>query len=106
MLGEPIGGAGCVGGEGQEKEWMGRFVDNLRAFGINADHWKTAAQDEREWRKMAEQGVGRFMAKLIATEKIRAEPRHAVVCPNVTGRTKKVITQSKGGRAGSLTIVD
>ena len=32
---ELIGGAGCVGD--QEKECMGCFLDDLRAFGINAD---------------------------------------------------------------------
>ena len=41
MFGEMVGGAGCVGG--QEKVWMGSFVDDLRAFGINADQWTTAA---------------------------------------------------------------
>ena len=41
MFGEMVGGAGCVGG--QEKEWMGCFLDDLRAFGINADQWTTAA---------------------------------------------------------------
>ena len=40
------GGAGCVGG--QEKESMECFLDDLRAFGINADQWTTAAQDEGE----------------------------------------------------------
>ena len=35
MFGKMVGGAGCVGG--QEKEWMGCFLDGLRAFGINAD---------------------------------------------------------------------
>ena len=35
MLGELVGGAGCVGG--QAKEWMGYFLDDLRTFGINAD---------------------------------------------------------------------
>ena len=35
MFGELVGGAGCWGG--QEKEWMGCFLDNLRASGINAD---------------------------------------------------------------------
>ena len=39
-----VGGAGCVGG--QEKEWMRYFLDDLRAFGINADQWTTAAQDK------------------------------------------------------------
>ena len=42
---------------GPEKEWMGCFLDDLRAFGINADQWTTAAQDEGEWRRMAEQGT-------------------------------------------------
>ena len=31
------------------------FLADLRAFGINADRWTTAAQDEGEWRKTAEQ---------------------------------------------------
>ena len=35
-----------------------------------------------------------------------AELWHAVVCPNVTGRTKERIAQSKRARAGSLAIVD
>ena len=48
---------------GQEKVWMGCFLDDLRAFGINADQWTTEAQDEREWRKTAEQGAERFMAE-------------------------------------------
>ena len=51
-------GAGCVGG--QEKEWMGCFLNDLRAFGINADQWTTTAQDERGWRRTAEQGAGHF----------------------------------------------
>ena len=46
---------------GQEKEWMGCFLNYLRAFGINADQWTTAAQDEGEWRRTAEQGAERFM---------------------------------------------
>ena len=41
-----MGGAGCVGD--QAKEWMGGFLDDLRSFGINADQWTTAAQDEGE----------------------------------------------------------
>ena len=42
MFGELMGGADCVGG--QEKERMGCFLDDLRAFGINADQWTTAAR--------------------------------------------------------------
>ena len=46
------------------------------------------------------------MAKLITAGKIRAGLRHAVVCPNVMGRTKERIAQSKRARAGSLAIID
>ena len=46
------------------------------------------------------------MAKWIAAEKTKAGLRHAVVCPNVTGRTKESIAQSKRARAGSLALVD
>ena len=53
IVGELVGGVGCV--RGQEKEWMGCFLDDLRAFGINADQWTTAAQDEGEWRRTAGQ---------------------------------------------------
>ena len=91
---------------GQEKEWMGYFLDDLRAFGINADQWTTAAQDKGEWRRTAEQGAEHFMAKWVAAEVARAGLRHAVVCPNVTGRTKKRIAQSKRTRAGSHALVD
>ena len=38
-------GAGCVGG--QEKEWMGCFLDDLRAFDFNAYQWTNVARDER-----------------------------------------------------------
>ena len=58
MFGELMVGAGCVGG--QEKEWMGCFLDDLRAFGINVDQWTTAAQ--------AEQGTEHFVTKWIAAE--------------------------------------
>ena len=55
MFGELVGGAGCVGG--QEKQLVGYFLDDLRAFGINADQWMNATQDERG--EMAQDG-GRF----------------------------------------------
>ena len=41
-----------------------------------------------------------------AAEKARTGlPHAAVVCPNVTGRTKDMIAQSKRARAGSLAII-
>ena len=46
------------------------------------------------------------MAKWIAVEKARAGLRHAVICPNVTGRTKERIAQSERPRTGSLALVD
>ena len=104
MFGEMVRGAGCVGG--QEKEWMGCFLDDLSVFSINADQWTTAAQDEGDWRRTAERGAEHFMAKLIVAEKAKAGLRHAVVCSNVTGGTKKRIAQSKRDRAGSLALVD
>ena len=104
MFGEMVGGAGCV--RGQKKEWMGCFLDDLRAFGISADQWTTVAQDEGEWRRTAEQEAEHFMAKWIVVEKPRAGLRHAVVYPNVTGRTKERIAQSKQARAGSHALVD
>ena len=61
MFGEMVGGAGCV--RDQKKEWMGCFLDYLRAFGINADQWTIVAQDKGEWRRTAEQGAERFQAK-------------------------------------------
>ena len=95
-----------IGEGGGGEEWMECFLDDLRAFGINADQWMTAAQDEGEWRWVAEQGAEHFVAKWIAAKKARAGLRHAVVCPNVTGRTKERIAQIKRARAGSLAIVD
>ena len=86
-FGEMVGGAGCVGG--QEKEWIECFLDDLRAFGINADQWTTAAQDEGEWRRTAEQEAEHFMAKWIVAEKTKSGLRHAVVCPNVTEETRR-----------------
>ena len=105
MFVELVGGAGCVGG--QEEEWMGCFLDDFRAFGINADQWTATAQDERQWRRTAEHEAECFTAKWITTaEKARAGLRRAVIYPNVTGRIKRRIAQSKRARAGSLSIVN
>ena len=91
---------------GQEKEWMECFLDGLRVFDIDDGQWTAAAQDEREWRRTAKQGAEDLMAKWMDAEKARAGLRHAVVCPNVRGRTKEKMVQSKRTRAGSLSLVD
>ena len=103
MFVELVGSTDWLGG--QEKEWMGCFLNDLRAFDIDADQWPTAAQDDGEWRRTAEQGAEHFTVKSIGTEKPRAGLRHAVVCPNVTGRTKETIIQSKRARAGSFALL-
>ena len=41
MFGELVGGTGSAGG--QEKEWMGCLLDDLRGFGIHPDKWTIAA---------------------------------------------------------------
>ena len=64
--------------EGTGKIVDGVFPGRRRAFGINTDQRTTAVQDEGEWRRTAEQGVERFMAKWIPAEKFRAGLRHAV----------------------------
>ena len=81
-------------------------MTSLRAFGINADQWMTVTQDGGEWRRTAEQGEEHFVAKWIVAEKTKAGLRHTVVCPNVTGRTKEKIAESKRPRASSLALVD
>ena len=81
---------------------MGCFLDDLKAFGINADQWTTAAKDEGERRRTVEH----YNGEMIVAEKVKAGLRQAVVCLNVTGRTKERIVQTKRARAGSLALVD
>ena len=57
MFGELVGGIVCSGG--QEKEWMGCLLGDLRAFGIKSDQWTIAALDEGEWLRTAKQGAER-----------------------------------------------
>ena len=104
MFGELVGGT--VSSGGQEKEWTGCLLDDLRAFGITTDNWTIAAQDEDEWHRTAKQGAELFMTKRIAEERARAALRHAVVSPNVTGRTKERVAQSKRARTGLLATID
>ena len=95
MFGEIVGVAGSAGG--QEKKWVECLVDDLRVLSIHSDKWTIAAQDEG----------GFFMTKLIAAERARAALRHAdIICPNVTGRTKERVAQSKRIRTGLLAAVD
>ena len=97
MFGEMVGGAGCV--RGQEKELMGCFPDDFRAFGVNADQWTTAAEDEGGCRRVAEQRVKHLMAKWIAAEKTKAGLRHA--CSGMPERDGKDQGEDSPKQAGS-----
>ena len=66
----------------------------------------TSRRLQPKTRGTAEQGAEHFMAKWIVTEKAKAGLRRIVACPNVTGRTKEKMAQSKRARAGSLVLVD
>ena len=86
------GGRGLRGGGRKKSGWSVSWTTSELST-VNADQWTTAAQDEGETR--------------IAAEKVRAGLRHAlvVVCPNVMGRTKETIAQSKRARVGSLAFM-
>ena len=106
IFGEMVRGARAVWGARKESGWSVSWTTS-RAFGINnADQWTTAAQHVGEWRRTAEQGAEHFMAKWIVAEKAKAGLRYAVVYPNVMGRTKGRIAQSKRARASSLALFD
>ena len=79
-------GCGLWGGEG--KTWIGCLHDILKAFGFNADLWTTVTRDRGGWRKTA--GKGQNVHGIIdrCRESQSWTQRHAVVCLNVTGRTK------------------
>ena len=103
MFGEMVGGAGCVGG--QEKRVDGVFPGRPQSF----RHQRRPVNDCSPGRgRMAQNGRtrgGTFHGKMDRCSKTKAGLRHAVVCPNVTGRTKERIAQSKRARAGSLALL-
>ena len=69
MVGKLVESAGCM--EGARKSVDDFFLDDLRAFGVNADLWTTATKDDGEWCRAAEQREEHFMAKWIAADKDR-----------------------------------
>ena len=75
---------------------------SLRAFGINADQWTTAAQDEGGWHgTTAEQGAERFMVKLIAAEKAKAGLHSITACSRMPERDGKDQEEEIPKQAGS-----
>ena len=105
MFGEMVGGTDCVGG-GAGKRVDGVFPGRPQSV----RHQRRPVEDCSPGQgEMAQNGRTRgrtFHGKIDRCRKNKARPRHAVVCPNVTGRTKERIAQSKRARAGSLALVD
>ena len=66
VFGEQTEGAGYVGG--RETNWAGYLLDDLRAFGINADQWMTAAARQNDegggWRKKGGIRGGTFHSEM------------------------------------------
>ena len=94
MFGEMVGGAGCV--RGQEKDWMGCFLDDLRAFGINADQWTTAARGG-----MVQNGRtrgGRFHGEM---DRCRESQGWATACNGMPERGGKDHGEDSSKQAGS-----
>ena len=104
MFGELGGDRGLCGGPG--KRVGGAFPERSQSFRHQRRPLDGCSPDEGKWRRTAEQGAEHFVVKRIAAEKAKPGLRHAVVCPNVTGRTKKRIAQSKQARAGSIALAD
>lgn len=48
---------------GQDKAWMGRPEEVLRAFGLGLEGWREEAQKAGRWLQGAEDGAGDHMQK-------------------------------------------
>ena len=96
MFGEMVGGAGCV--RGQEIEWVGCFLDDLRAFGINADKWTIAAQHEGKWRRTAEHWGGTFHGEI---DRCRESQDWTTACSGMPARDGKDQGEDNPKQAGS-----
>ena len=96
MFGEMVGGAGCVGG--QEKVWMGCFLDDLRAFGTNADQWTTAAQDEGGMAQNGRTRGGTFYGEM---DRCRENQGWTTACSGMPERDGKDQEEDSPKQAGS-----
>ena len=83
------GGCGLRGGPGKKVDGM--FPGRSQSFRYQRRPLDDCSPGRVEWRKTAEQGAERFMAKWIAAEIVRVGLRHVLVCPSVTGRTNERI---------------
>ena len=111
--GEGAWAAWVGGGGGEEREKSGRgacLLDDLRAFGTNANQWTTAEPRTRENTQDGGTRGGIFLGEMDRCRDsqgwTRAYSSSIIVCPDVTGRSKERFDQSKRDRAGSLALVD
>ena len=96
MFGEAVGGAGCVGG--QEKEWMRCFLEDLRAFGINAGQGTTAAQDEGGMAQNGGTRGGTFHGEM---DRCRESQGSTTACSGIPERDGKDQEEDRPKQAGS-----
>ena len=100
------GGRGLCRGARKKSGWgVSWTISELSASTPTSGRLQPRTRGNGAERNGRARGGTFFMAKWIVAEKTRAGLRHVVVCPNVTGRTKRT-AQSKRARAGSLALVD
>ena len=104
MFGEMVGGAGCVGGTGKRVD--GVSPGRPQSFMNQRRPVDDCSPGQRRMVRDGGTRGGPFHGETIAAEEARGGLRHAVVCPNMTGRAKERIAQSKRARAGSLAMSD
>ena len=98
------GGRGLCGGPGKRVD--GGFLGRPQSFRHQRRPVDDCSPGRGGMTQNGKQGTEHFMAKWINAEETKAGLWHAVVCPNVTGRAKERIAQSKRARVGSLALVD
>ena len=100
MFGEMVGGVGCV--ESQEKEWMGCFLDDLRAFGINACQWTTAAPERGGMSQNHRTRGGTFHDEM---DRCRKSQGYTTACSGMLERDEKDQEEDDPKQAGSCWFV-
>ena len=78
-----------------------KFSEARTGTGGRKNHFPISADHEQDWQTCP------VYAQCAKSDDctVRAGLRHTVVCPDVTGRAKERMAQSKRARAGSLPIV-
>ena len=100
IFGELTGGAGCVGG--QEQDWMGCLLDDFRVFGINADQWTTAAQDERGMSRDGGRRGGSFQGEVMDRYRESQDWTTCRSIPERDGKDQGKDSPKQASRAGSF----